>query len=112
MPPIATDLPTQFIDTYSSRIYARELFWRFFVPYLLRQALTLVFVDRPTGDRESREQMVSAAQQALSSETSMLFEQLEADIGVSGRYGLSTPESVWDAIRGFFSQQSSQQAEV
>jgi len=54
----------------------------------------------------------SAAQQALSSETSMLFEQLEADIGVSGRYGLSTPESVWDAIRGFFSQQSSQQAEV
>jgi uncharacterized sporulation protein YeaH/YhbH (DUF444 family) len=54
----------------------------------------------------------SAAQQALSSETSMLFEQLEAEIGVSGRYGLSTPESVWDAIRGFFSQQSSQQAEV
>jgi len=52
----------------------------------------------------------SAAQQALSSETSMLFEQLEADIGVAGRYGLSTPESVWDAIRAFFSQQS--QAEV
>lgn len=48
----------------------------------------------------------SAAQQALSSETSMLFEQLEADIGTAGRYGLSTPESVWDAIRGFFSQQS------
>ena len=48
----------------------------------------------------------SAAQQALSSETSMLFEQLEAEIGVAGRYGLSTPESVWDAIRGFFSQQS------
>jgi hypothetical protein len=36
----------------------------------------------------------------------MLFEQLEADIGTAGRYGLSTPESVWDAIRGFFSQQS------
>jgi len=48
----------------------------------------------------------SAAQQALSSETSMLFEQLEADIGVAGRYGLSTPESVWDAIRAFFSQQA------
>ena len=48
----------------------------------------------------------SAAQQALSSETSMLFEQLEAEIGVAGRYGLSTPESVWDAIRAFFSQQS------
>jgi uncharacterized protein len=48
----------------------------------------------------------SAAQQALSSETSVLFEQLEADIGVAGRYGLSTPESVWDAIRAFFKQQS------
>jgi len=48
----------------------------------------------------------SAAQQALSSETSMLFEQLETEIGVAGRYGLSTPESVWDAIRAFFSQQS------
>jgi uncharacterized protein len=48
----------------------------------------------------------SAAQQALSSETSVLFEQLEAATGVAGRYGLSTPESVWDAIRAFFSQQS------
>jgi uncharacterized sporulation protein YeaH/YhbH (DUF444 family) len=48
----------------------------------------------------------SSAQQALSSETSMLFEQLEAEIGVAGRYGLSTPESVWDAIRAFFSQQA------
>jgi hypothetical protein len=52
----------------------------------------------------------SAAQQALSSETSMLFEQLEADIGVAGRYGLSTPESVWDAIRAFFSQQAHAEA--
>jgi len=42
----------------------------------------------------------------MSSETSALFEQLEADIGVAGRYGLSTPESVWDAIRAFFSQQA------
>jgi uncharacterized sporulation protein YeaH/YhbH (DUF444 family) len=48
----------------------------------------------------------SASQQALSSETSVLFEQLEAEIGVAGRYGLSSPESVWDAIRAFFSQQS------
>jgi uncharacterized protein len=48
----------------------------------------------------------SAAQQALSSETSVLFEQLEAETGVAGRYGLSTPESVWDAIRAFFSQQA------
>lgn len=49
----------------------------------------------------------SAAQQALSSETSALFENLQAqNNGVSGRYGLSTPESVWDAIRAFFSQQA------
>jgi uncharacterized sporulation protein YeaH/YhbH (DUF444 family) len=48
----------------------------------------------------------SAAQQALSSETSVLFEHLEAETGIAGRYGLSTPESVWDAIRAFFSQQS------
>jgi uncharacterized sporulation protein YeaH/YhbH (DUF444 family) len=48
----------------------------------------------------------SAAQQALSTETSALFEQLQADTGVAGRYGLSTPESVWDAIRAFFTQQA------
>jgi hypothetical protein len=49
----------------------------------------------------------SAAQQALSSETSALFENLAAEAGgVAGRYGLSTPESVWDAIRAFFSQQA------
>jgi hypothetical protein len=49
----------------------------------------------------------SAAQQALSSETSALFENLQATTqGIAGRYGLSTPESVWDAIRAFFSQQA------
>jgi uncharacterized sporulation protein YeaH/YhbH (DUF444 family) len=48
----------------------------------------------------------SAAQQALTTETSALFEQLQADTGVAGRYGLSTPESVWDAIRAFFTQQA------
>jgi uncharacterized sporulation protein YeaH/YhbH (DUF444 family) len=48
----------------------------------------------------------SAAQQALTTETSSLFEQLQADTGVAGRYGLSTPESVWDAIRAFFTQQA------
>jgi uncharacterized protein len=49
----------------------------------------------------------SSAQQALTSETSALFENLEsASAGVSGRYGLSTPESVWDAIRAFFSKQA------
>lgn len=47
-----------------------------------------------------------AAQQALSTETSALFEQLQNDTGVAGRYGLSTPESVWDAIRAFFTQQA------
>jgi uncharacterized sporulation protein YeaH/YhbH (DUF444 family) len=52
----------------------------------------------------------SAAQQALSTETSALFETLQADTGIAGRYGLSTSESVWDAIRAFFSRQS--EAEV
>jgi uncharacterized protein len=48
----------------------------------------------------------SSAQQALSTETSALFENLQSDTGIAGRYGLSTPESVWDAIRAFFSQQA------
>jgi uncharacterized sporulation protein YeaH/YhbH (DUF444 family) len=48
----------------------------------------------------------SAAQQAFSTETSTLFEKLQKEIGVAGRYGLSSPESVWDAIRAFFSQQA------
>ena len=48
----------------------------------------------------------SSAQQASSTETSVLFEKLQSDTGLAGRYGLSTPESVWDAIRAFFSQQA------
>lgn len=48
----------------------------------------------------------AAVQQALTSETSALFEQLESETGHAGRYGLSTPESVWDAIRAFFTQQA------
>jgi len=48
----------------------------------------------------------SSAQQALSTETSALFENLAAATGLAGRYGLSSPESVWDAIRAFFSQQA------
>jgi hypothetical protein len=48
----------------------------------------------------------SSAQQTLSTETSALFEKLQADTGLAGRYGLSTPESVWDAIRAFFSQRA------
>ncbi len=52
----------------------------------------------------------SGAQQALSTETSGLFEELQTATGVAGSYGLSTPESVWDAIRAFFKQQA--EAEV
>ncbi len=54
----------------------------------------------------------STAQQAFSTETSGLFEKLQADTGVAGRYGLSSPESVWDAIRAFFSQHAEAGAEV
>ncbi len=51
-----------------------------------------------------------AAQQALSSETAGLFDAVDEETGVAGRYGLSTPESVWDAIRAFFTRQA--EAEV
>jgi uncharacterized sporulation protein YeaH/YhbH (DUF444 family) len=46
----------------------------------------------------------SRAQQPLATETAALFEQLEAETGAAGRHALSTPESVWDAIRAFFSR--------
>jgi uncharacterized sporulation protein YeaH/YhbH (DUF444 family) len=45
----------------------------------------------------------SVAQQPLQSETALLFEQLEAETGAAGRHALTSPESVWDAIRAFFS---------
>jgi uncharacterized sporulation protein YeaH/YhbH (DUF444 family) len=48
----------------------------------------------------------SAAQQPLQSETALLFEQLEAATGAAGRHALSSPESVWDAIRAFFSRRA------
>ena len=46
----------------------------------------------------------SVAQQALQSETALLFERLEAETGAAGRHALSGPESVWDAIRAFFTR--------
>ena len=48
----------------------------------------------------------SIAQQALHSETALLFERLQAETGAAGRHALSSPESVWDAIRAFFSRRS------
>ena len=52
----------------------------------------------------------SVAQQPLQSETALLFEQLEAATHAAGRHALSSPESVWDAIRAFFSRRA--EAEV
>jgi uncharacterized sporulation protein YeaH/YhbH (DUF444 family) len=52
----------------------------------------------------------SVAQQALQSETALLFEHLQSQTGAAGRHALSSPESVWDAIRGFFSHHA--EAEV
>ena len=52
----------------------------------------------------------SVAQQPLQSETALLFERLEAETGAAGRHALSSPESVWDAIRAFFSRRA--EAEV
>jgi uncharacterized sporulation protein YeaH/YhbH (DUF444 family) len=43
-------------------------------------------------------------QQPLATEAAWLFEQLEAATGVAGRYALTTPDSVWDAIRAFFAR--------
>ena len=48
----------------------------------------------------------SVAQQPLQSETALLFEQLEAATHAAGRHALSSPESVWDAIRAFFSRRA------
>jgi uncharacterized sporulation protein YeaH/YhbH (DUF444 family) len=48
----------------------------------------------------------SVAQQPLQSETALLFEQLEAETHAAGRHSLSSPESVWDAIRAFFSRRA------
>ena len=48
----------------------------------------------------------SVGQQALQSETAMLFEQLEAATGAAGHHSLSSPESVWDAIRAFFTRRT------
>jgi uncharacterized sporulation protein YeaH/YhbH (DUF444 family) len=48
----------------------------------------------------------SIAQQPLQSETALLFEQLEAATHAAGRHALSSPESVWDAIRAFFSRRA------
>ncbi|HWN37075.1 MAG TPA: DUF444 family protein [Gammaproteobacteria bacterium] len=48
----------------------------------------------------------SVAQQPLQSETALLFEQLEATTHAAGRHALSSPESVWDAIRAFFSRRA------
>jgi uncharacterized sporulation protein YeaH/YhbH (DUF444 family) len=48
----------------------------------------------------------SVAQQPLQSETALLFEQLEAETHAAGRHALSSPESVWDAIRAFFSRRA------
>jgi hypothetical protein len=52
----------------------------------------------------------SHAQQPLTTETAALFEQLQAVTGAAGRHALSTPESVWDAIRAFFSRPEEQAA--
>jgi len=53
----------------------------------------------------------TATQYPHSTETSSLFQQLEADTGTAGTHVLSSPESVWDAIRAFFTRRPAE-AEV
>lgn len=45
-------------------------------------------------------------QVALTSETSSLFKNLAAEHPATGHFALSSPETVWDAIRGFFTGQA------
>jgi len=52
----------------------------------------------------------TGTQRSLESETGSLFDQLAAATGIAGRHALTTPESVWDAIRAFFSRRA--EAEV
>jgi uncharacterized protein len=53
-----------------------------------------------------------SGQQTLSSETSALFESLRVGDLPAGCYPLASPESVWDAIRAFFSQDAQAAPEV
>jgi uncharacterized sporulation protein YeaH/YhbH (DUF444 family) len=48
----------------------------------------------------------SGAQPPLQSETAVLFEHLEAASHAAGKHALTTPESVWEAIRAFFSRRA------
>ena len=50
-----------------------------------------------------------SGQQTLSSETSALFEELAATEASAGSFALSSPDSVWDAIRAFFTEQAEEQ---
>ncbi len=43
-------------------------------------------------------------QPPLGTETAVLFEHLEAETGAAGRYALTSPDSVWNAIRAFFAR--------
>ena len=43
-------------------------------------------------------------QPPLGTETAVLFEHLATETGAAGRYALTTPDSVWDAIRAFFAR--------
>ena len=49
---------------------------------------------------------VPGGQQSLSSETSQIFEDVTGGGPPGACYGLSSPESVWDAIRAFFTSQA------
>ena len=50
-----------------------------------------------------------SGQQTLRSETSALFEELAAGESSAGSFALSSPDSVWDAIRAFFTEQAQEQ---
>ncbi len=50
-----------------------------------------------------------SGQQTLTSETSALFAELAQHDSSTGSFALSSPDSIWDAIRGFFTDQAQEQ---
>lgn len=53
----------------------------------------------------------SSAQKTLATETAAIFKDVASRGAPAGSYALTGPDSVWDAIRGFFQEQAKDEAE-
>ena len=54
----------------------------------------------------------SSAQKTLATETAAIFKDVAGEGFPAGSYGLTGPESVWEAIRAFFQEQAAEEANV